>query len=659
MKRCIPVLCLLLSVFSLQAKPYEVVSPSGRLALRVDTGAQTTWSLSIDGVAVSSGNRLGLELALPGGSTRMLGDKAVVRRAVKARVRGCVPSPLYRQGSVPEEYNALTLQMKGGYAVELRAYDEGVAYRFVTSLKDSLTVRNEIVEFHTSGIADSYIPYQHGGFRSSDKYECSFESEYTVVKAGESVPNTCYAFLPILTRTAEKGSLLLMEADILDYPGMYVQTEAGCWSAVFPPIPSGFKYSGRYNQRRFGYGDIIARTVGTRSFPWRIIGFAPEDTDLPVNNLSWLLGSPSRIEDPSWIEAGYSSWDWWNDFKLTGVDFPCGINTATYKYHIDFAARFGLKYVILDEGWYKAPDLLNPIPEIDIKALCDYGASKGVKLILWSTGGLVDMLDMDKVFDHYKALGVAGFKLDFFDGQDQLTVNQITALAQSAAEHQLVLDLHGMYKPAGLNRTWPNLLGFEGVYGEENLSRGDLDMPRYDVTFPFIRQVSGPTDYTPGAMRSAARKESVRVARGGASQGTRSHQVALYVVVDQPLGILCDSPSLYEKEPLTTAFIASIPTVFDQSIVPCGRVGEYIVMARQKDGVWYLGGLTNWDARDVNVDLSFLGEGSWKAVIYRDGPNAHRFGDDFLLSEARVSAQSSLPVHMAPGGGFAVILTRE
>ena len=657
MKHCIPFLCLLLSVFSLQAKPYEVVSPSGRLAFRVDCGAKTTWSLAIDGVTVTGGNRLAMELALPGGGSQVLGDKAVVRRAVKSRVRGTVEPPLYRQKRVPEEYNALTLQMKGGYAIELRAYDEGVAYRFVTSMKDSLTVRNEVVEFRTGGAMDAFIPYQNG--RRSDIYESSFENTYTFVKAGDTAPTDCYAFLPILTRTAEKGSLLLMEADILDYPGMYVQTDDECWSAVFPTIPSGFKYSGRYNQRRFGYTDVIARTKGTRSFPWRIIGFAPQDTDLPVNNLSWLLGTPSKIEDTSWIEAGYSSWDWWNDFKLTGVDFPCGINTETYLHHIDFAATYGLKYVILDEGWYDAPNMLNPIPEIDMKALCEHAAEKGVKLILWSTGGLVDKIGIDKVFDHYKAMGVAGFKLDFFDGQDQLNVNQITALAQSAAENQLVLDLHGMYKPAGLNRTWPNLLGFEGVYGEENLSNGRLDMPLYDVTFPYIRQVSGPADYTPGAMRSAARHEPVRVARGGASQGTRSHQVALYVVVDQPLGILCDSPSLYEKEPFTTSFIASIPTVFDKTVVPCGRVGEYIVTAREKDGVWYLGGLTNWEARDVNVDLSFLGEGTWKAVIYRDGHNAHRYGDDFLVKEATVQAGSSLPMHLAPGGGFAVKFTKE
>lgn len=657
MKRCVSILCILFSALSLAAKPYEVKSPSGRLSLQVNCGAQTTWTLSIDGVAVSSGNRLGMELALPGGGTKVLGDKAVVRRAVKKQVRGTVTSPLYRQASVAEEYNALTLQMKGGYAVELRAYDEGVAYRFVTSLKDSITVKSEYVEFHTGGAMDAFIPYQTG--RHTDIYESSFENTYTVVKAGESARTDLYAFLPILVKSPASGSLLLMEADILDYPGMFVETGDECWTAVFPTIPSGFKYSGRYNQRRFGYGDVMAHTAGTRSFPWRIVGFAPEDKDLPTNNLSWLLGSPSRIEDTSWIEAGYSSWDWWNDFKLTGVDFACGINTDTYKHHIDFAATYGLKYVILDEGWYRAPELFNPIPEIDIKALCDYGASKGVRLILWSTGGLVDMLGMDKVFSYYKSLGVAGFKLDFFDGQDQLTVNQISALAQCAAKHELVLDLHGMYKPAGLNRTWPNLLGFEGVYGEENLSNGSLDMPLYDVTFPYIRQVSGPADYTPGAMRSAARRESVRVARGGASQGTRSHQVALYVVVDQPLGILCDSPSLYEKEPFTTSFIASIPTVFDKTVVPCGRVGEYIVTAREKDGVWYLGGLTNWEARDVNVDLSFLGEGTWKAVIYRDGPNAHRYGDDFLVKEATVQAGSSLPMHMAPGGGFAVKFTKE
>ena len=642
---------------SLQARNYGVTSPDGRLTLSIDCGEHCTWTLSVDGTLVTAGNRMGMACELPGGATKVFGDKAKVQKVLKGQVRGLVASPFYRQKEVKDHYNWLTLRMKGGFDIELRAYDQGVAYRFVTHCKDSLKVLNEFVEFRNAGTMDAFIPYQ--GKQKEDIYESSFENTYEFVPAGTRARTDRFAFLPILAKTRDSGALLLMESDIEDYPGMFVRTEADAWRAEFPPIPSAFRYSRRYNVHRSGYGNVIAHTAGTRTFPWRIIGYAQKDEDLPVNDLTWLLGAPSRMEDISWIEPGLSSWDWWNDFKLTGVDFESGVNTQTYLYHIDFAARFGLSYIILDEGWYKAPDILHPIPEIDINAICDYAASKGIKVILWAAGALVDMVGIETVFDHYASLGVAGFKLDFFDGQDASTVNLIHRLARGAAERHLILDLHGIYKPSGLNRTWPNLLGFEGVYGEENLSHKDLDLPLYDVTFPYIRQVSGPTDYTPGAMRSAARGEKTQVARGGASQGTRAHQVALYVVLDQPLGILCDSPSMYEKEPITTAYIASIPTVFDNTFIQSGRVEESIVSVREKDGKWYVGGLTNWDARDVVVDLSFLPAGEWKARIYKDGCNAHKYGEDFILVEETVTSGDALPIHMAPAGGFAVILERK
>lgn len=656
MRKYILLSLIALTSITLRARNYEVKSPDGRLTLSVDCGKQCKWAMSVDGLTVSAGNRLGMETKHPGGSVTVLGDNAKVQKVRRGYVCRELATPLYRQKSVQDKYNWLTLSLKGGYEIELRAYDEGVAYRFVTHLKDSLSVLDEFAEFRPGPDTDAFIPYHYGNVRE-DIYESSFENQYEFVPAGKSPRTDRFAFLPILAKAGEKGSLLLMESDITDYPGMFVSTESDCWKAVFPPIPTAFKYSRRYNIHRSGYGDVIARTAGTRTFPWRILAYASRDEELPVNNLTWLLSSPSRIEDISWIEPGLSSWDWWNGFKLLGVDFESGINTATYLYHIDFAARFGLKYILLDEGWYKAPDILNPIPEIDIKTICDYAASKGIKVVLWSTAGLVEMVGIDKVFDHYAALGVSGFKLDFFDGQDALTVKLINTLAASAARRRLILDLHGIYKPAGLNHTWPNLVGFEGVYGEENLSRKELNLPLYDVTFPYIRQVSGPTDYTPGAMRNAAQKEKTMVARGGASQGTRAHQIALYVVLDQPYGILCDSPSLYEKEAETTSYIASIPTVFDKTFIQSGKVGESIVSVREKDGKWYVGGLTNWDARDVTLDLSFLPEGQWKASIYKDGRNAHKYGEDFVITEQSVTRDDKMEIHLAPGGGFAVILT--
>lgn len=655
-KLIITTLALFAAAFCLQAKKYEVKSPDGRLSLTVENAAQLTWSLSIDGTVVSSLNRISMELRKADGSSLFLGPKAGVKKAVKGRVSRVIDTPFYRQKSVKEEYNSLILKMKGGFSVELRAYDQGVAYRFITEMRDSITVKNETAEFHTGGSMDAIIPYQYK--QISDIYESSFENTYEYIPAGNEPISDRFAFLPMLADTRGLGKLLLMEADILDYPGMYVNTSRDLWTAVFPPIPGSFTYTGRYDQLRSGYGDIIARTSGSRTFPWRIIGFAMEDKDLPVNDLSWLLGSPSRIDDISWIKPGLSAWDWWNGFKLLGVDFESGINTETYLRHIDFAARFGLDYIVLDEGWYKVPELFTTIPEIDLEKICSYAAGKGVKVVLWCTGGLVDLHGADKVFKHFAELGAAGFKLDFFDAQDQLTVQQITRMAETAAKYRLILDLHGMYKPAGLNRTWPNILGFEGVYGLENLNRQGLDLPLYDVTFPYLRQVSGPTDYTPGAMQNAAQNEKKRVARGGASQGTRAHQVALYVVLDQPFGILCDSPSLYEREPETTSFITSIPTVFDRTFIQSGKIGESIVSVRESKGKWYVGGLTDWTAREAVIDLSFLPAGNWKASIYRDGANAGKYGEDFIIETLSVKSETVLKVQMAPGGGFAIILER-
>ncbi|MBP5397504.1 MAG: glycoside hydrolase family 97 protein [Bacteroidales bacterium] len=659
MKRSLTLLLALsLCYIGASAKSYSVKSPNGRLVLSLETGAQSSWALAVDGTVVTAGNRLGMELSLSDGKTKMLGDKPTVRKSIKSKVRGEVETPLYRQKSVREDYNGLTLQMKDGWAIELRAYDQGVAYRFLTSMKDSITVKNEVYEFRTGGKMDAVIAYHYGKARD-DIYESSFENEYEYIPAGTAPRSDRFAFFPMVADTKGKGKLLLTESDILDYPGMFIKTGAEVWTAEFPGIPRGFRYSHRFNQHRFDYSDVIARTAGSRTFPWRVIGWGEKDGDLAVNDLSWLLATPSRLDDFSWVTPGLSAWDWWNDFKLIGVDFPCGINTQTYKYHIDFAERFGLKYILMDEGWYKAPDIFKTIPEIDLPEICRYAASKGIKVVVWSTGALVDKCDMEKVCSTYSKMGVAGLKLDFFDGQDQLTVRQIQRLAETTARHGMLLDLHGMYKPAGLNRTYPNVIGFEGVYGEENLSRKGINLPLYDVTFPYIRQACGPTDYTPGAMRNAAMNEAVRVARGGASQGTRSHQVALYVVLDQPYGMLCDSPSLYERESETTSFITSIPTVFDRTFIQTGTIGESIVSVRQKDGKWYVGGLTDWNAREVSVSFDFLSEGQWKATLYKDGVNADKYGEDFIIESMDVDASTVLPIRMAQGGGFAMIIEKR
>lgn len=653
------IFCCLLAFAATAAtgKNYTVTSPSGVLSVTVAAGDTTTYALSVRGVEVLRPSRIAMRLK--GGET--LGDRARVVKAASKRVSERIEAPFYRQRAFTAEYERLDLRMAGGYGIEFRAYDDGVAYRFYTMRRDSLLIADEIATF---AFAEDYpltIPYAD---RRQDIYESSFESQYTrepasAVRGHEDR----LAFLPILADLGERGRLLLMESDVEAYPGMFVSfgdAEFGL-RGVFPPRPAEIRLTYSGEKRPVRYGDAIARTAGARTFPWRVVGYAADDVQLPVNNMVYQLAAPNRIGDTEWVRPGRATWDWWNGVRLTGVDFRAGINTQTYKYHIDFAARYGIEYVLIDDGWYSYEDrnLLHPVSDVDVAELCRYGAERGVRILLWSVGNTL-LAQAEEACSRYAALGVAGFKVDFFDAQDQMIVEDIYRLAEVTARHRLLIDFHGMYKPTGLNRTYPNVVNFEGVFGLEQLKwtdRDKADMPLNDVLIPFVRMASGPMDYTQGAMINAAKADFRAVDKRPMSQGTRAHQVAMYAVYDSPLVMLCDSPSHYLREEETTRFICSIPTVFDSTRVLAGRAGEYIVVARERGGVWYLGGLTSWQGRSVEVDLSFLGEGEWEARIFRDGVNSDLSGEDYRL-ETRTATRSTVwTVDMAPGGGFAAILS--
>ena len=652
MKKILNTLILLLILpLSLAAKDYSVASPSGALKMFVSVEGTTTYTLVVNGQTVLENCRIAMELA--DGTT--LGNGEVRKDTRGSRVES-ISALNYRQKDFTAVYNYLSLRYEGDYTLQVRAYDDGVAYRFVTSFPDDITVKSETVQFNFSDRYQMFIPFIPA---SDDKYRSSFESQYTVTHTIGDARSEQYAFLPILVKDPDFGSLLLMESDVEDYPGMFIsQTKAGL-KGEFSPVPDTFREPSKHGATYADtYKDYIASTSGSRTFPWRIIGYAAKDTDLPLNNMVCQTASPSRIDDTSWIEAGLSSWDWWNAFRLHGVDFKSGINNATYKYHIDFAAQYGLKYVVLDEGWYQPLTPLETIPEIDIAELCSYASGKGVKLILWISADLL-YKELEQICEKYSSLGVAGFKVDFFDHQNQRTVKQVYDIADVAQRYRLVLDLHGIYKPTGITRTYPNILNMEGVYGLENSKWANADkndMPTYDVTVPYIRMVCGPMDYTPGAMRNASRRDFKPIYDRPMSQGTRAHQMAMYIVYDSPLTMLCDSPSDYLAEPQTASFIASIPTVFETTETVAGEVGSYIVTKRSAEGRYYYGGLTNWNARDVEIDLSFLGEGEWQATIYRDGVNADTVASDHILETIDLGRKQSLSLHLAPGGGFAIII---
>lgn len=659
MKRIFICAVAALCALSLAARQYEVASPSGVLKMTLNADEGLSYSLSVDGKTVMDGCALSMTLA----DGRVLGDAPKVVKVRRNSVTETIDAPMYRQRSFETSYNSLNVKFAGGWALELRAYDDGVAYRFMTDFKEGYDVKDEKVEFLFTEDYDLIIPYSE---KRRDKYASSFESQYTFHKVSEKPYDDRFAFTPVLVDIEDKGYLLLMEADLIDYPGMFIEQAASGngLAAAFPKARLTQVETGSGSLNAGERKDVIACGMkASSSFPWRIVGYAADDKALPVNNMVYQLATPCKIEDVSWIRPGQSTWDWWNGCKLYGVDFVSGNNTETYMYHIDFASRYGIEYVMIDDGWYsfRDKDMLNPRADLNLPKLCAYAQEKGVKIILWAVGHTL-VKDADKICEHYAKMGVAGFKVDFFESQDQEVVKDLYTLAEVTARHNLLIDMHGVYKPTGLSRTWPNVINYEGVYGLEQMKWTDkdkADMPLNNVLIPYIRMACGPMDYTPGAMINAAKRDYRSIDHMGMSQGTRAHQIALYVVFDAPLSMLCDTPSNYLREDECTRFITAIPNVFDRTVVLDGKVGESIVMGRQKDGVWYVGGLTSWEPRDLTLDCSFLGEGEWVAEIIRDGANSDRHGSDYKKEKTDVSADSALPFHLAPGGGFAIIFTRK
>ena len=646
-----------LTAGSAQAKVYKLSSPDGRTSVEVDVQKQITWSVRHGGRQVLAPSAISLTAA-----GNVIGYDARVKSARTEKIRGTVAAPFWRQAVIEERYNELELTLPDGWSLTFRAYDgEGVAYRFSsTSLKKGDRITAEQAEFNFDRDYTAYVPYNPD---TEHPFATSFESKYTVAPLS-AFRSDALAFSPLLVCLDGGLRVEVTDADIESYPGMFLKKGSRSLSleGSFAPVPAATRETPRRGQVVVDrYSDDLAvirenaSKKAPRHFPWRVLAIAESDADLPVNNLVYLLASPSRVKDISWIKPGKVAWDWWNDWNITGVDFEAGINTRTYKHYIDFAAENGIEYVVLDEGWSAPLDIMKLNPAIDLKELAKYASSKGVDLVLWAVSYVLDK-DLEKACKTYSKMGIKGFKVDFMNRDDQEVTEQLYRIAEAAARHQMLVDYHGMYKPAGMNRTWPNVLNFEGVWGLEQMKWTTEDIVEYDVTFPYIRMLSGPVDYTPGAMRNALKREFAPNNSNPVSQGTRARQVAEYVVFDAPFEMLCDNPSAYRKEQETTDFITAIPTVWDETRILQGTVGQYIVTARRSGTRWYIGGLTGWDARDLSLDLSGLVKGKHSAVLYRDGVNAARNATDYKIETVEVQSKKPLPVHMAPGGGFVLVI---
>lgn len=642
-------------------KQYNLQSPDNDITVTIEVGEQITYAVAHGNTCVLAPSAIGLTL----NDGTKLGMKPVVKSAKTRSVNQSVKTKLYKRAEIPEVYNELTLAFKGQYKVVFRAYDEGVAYRFETDFRKPIIVESETADFNFNADYQGVVPYvlrragQEGELISQQFYN-SFENTYTHTALSQ-MDSQKLAFLPLLVELKDGKKVVITEADLEDFPGLYLRNENGNngLSAVHAGYPKTREQGGHNNlqwlvKERENY---IAKTEGKRAFPWRCMVISETDGELADSDLVYLLGSPSRIDDADWIKPGKVAWDWWNSWNLYGVDFKAGINNDTYKYYIDFASQYGIEYVILDEGWAvnKQADLFQVVPEIDIKELVDYGAERNVGIVLWVGYAAIDK-DMEHVCQHYSDMGVKGFKVDFMDGDDQMIVDFYYRMAETAARHHLFIDFHGAYKPTGLHRTYPNVLNHEGVYGLEQAKwDNQSDLVTNEVTIPFIRMVAGPMDYTQGAMKNGNNYNFAALYNEPMSQGTRCRQLAEYVIFESPFNMLCDSPSNYMREDECTRFIASVPTVWDETVVLDGKVGEYLVIARRKDFRWYLGAITNWDERDIEIDLGVLPNfGAKSGHIFRDGINANRAARDYVSETVQVMG-NKIKLHLAKGGGAVVV----
>ena len=621
---------------------YDLRSPDGRIEIRIRTAGQIRYDIVLKGRAVLENCTLSLDV-----EHKKLGAQPRVLDA-QERSTDQVVEPVVRQkfAKIRDHYNELRLTMEGGYAVVFRAYNEGAAYRFETSTpQEQLKIYGEESAFNFPANFVVYYPQEDSFFSHNER-------KYLPQHLSEITP-AFLATLPAVVDVGDGAKVAIAESDVDDYPGLWLKgTNGNGLAATFPPYPLKESLTGDRDYKVVESADYIAVTAGTRTFPWRVIGIADRDGDLLTNQIVYLLEKPSQLQDTSWIKPGKVAWDWWNANNVYGVDFKSGVNTETYKYYIDFAAKYGIPYIILDEGWYKLGNLLEVVPEINMDELTAYAKQKNVGIILWVVWKTLDD-QLIPALDQFEKWGVKGIKVDFMQRSDQILIDYYSRVSREAAKRKMLVDFHGDQKPATMTRTWPNLISTEGVRGMEWSKWSADSEPKHNVTLPFTRMFLGPMDYTPGAMRNATKATFAPIFGQPMALGTRCHQLAMYVVFESPLQMLSDSPSNYMREPEIMEFLAPVPTEWDETKVLDARIAEYVVVARRNGRDWYVGAMTDWTPRTLDIDFSFLPDGNFTMEAYQDGVNADRNATDYKKVTLQVTKTTKLKIELAPGGGWA------
>ncbi len=559
----------------------------------------------------------------------------------------------HKDARIDNNYNQLIFHFENDLNLYFRAFNDGVAYRFAYTGERQLFVKNETLNMNLPKGNISFFPQETSLYSHNERLYKKLEIH--------KIKKDMFCSLPVLFQK-EDIHVLFTETALHDYPGMFLSgTGSNTLSTLFPryvlEAKDDIENGPDRNQILFKKAEYIAEIKGEKQFPWRVFIITDNASDIVESNLTFQLSNENSLKNTEWIKPGKVAWDWYNANNIFGVDFKSGINNETYQYYIDFASKYGIEYVILDEGWTKSTtNILECNPEIDVEELITYGKERGVGIILWVLWKPLDA-NTEEILETYKSWGAKGVKVDFMQRNDQAMVSSYEKIALECAKRELIVDFHGAFKPSGLRRKYPNILNYEGVKGTENNKWSADITPDHNVTIPFIRMAAGPIDYTPGSMINKQEDNYSISFERPMSLGTRAHQVAMYVVYEAPLQMMCESPSVYYKEHETTNFIAGIPTVWDETIAIDGAVGEFIVVARRKGDIWYVGAMTNWEEREIQLDLSFLGSGIYHAQIFQDGINADRYAEDYKFSQLQVEETQKLNIKMASGGGWSAIFS--
>ena len=634
----------------------QIKSPDGNLRIVVSIGKELLYSVYFNNhpLLVQSA----IDMALQNGVS--LRNSLSVRKITIRRVNDSIISPVPEKRRVIRNYfSELRVDFKNSFSLQFRAYDDGAAYRLITTRADSIKIMQETARFRFTKNFPVYYPEVQKR-NDADSFHTSFEEPYQR-KSLDSIPPAVLCFSPVLVDCENGNKVLLTESDLENYPGMFLRsTGSQGLEGCFAHYPLAQRISeGEYPQAIITEREpYIAISEGNRTYPWRVIAISNNDKDLPSTDIVYRLASPSRVKDPSWIHPGKATDEWIIGINLFNIPFVAGINTTTYKYYIDFARRFGFDRIMMDAGWSESQDLFKINPNLNMDELASYAKSKGIKISMWTLALTLDR-QLDSALDQFAKWGVDFIMTDFIDRDDQKAVQFYFRIAEACAKRNMMIMYHGAFKPAGFGRTYPNAITRESVLGSEYNIWSDKANPPHDLLLPFIRMVSGPMDYEPGLLDNATKKTFRPIPEKVMSQGTRCHQLAMFVVYDNPMQIFSGNPSQGLLEPAFMELLGSIPTTWDETIVPDARVGEYLITARKKDGDWYIGGLTNWDRRNLSLPLDFLDEGLYHATICSDGVNADRYPSDYLITEKTIRKNDTLTINMASGGGWLLRLKKD